>query len=181
MKKLLFSLIVLASLQTQAQKYFTKTGTVIFNSKSPVEKIEGVNKATACLLDTRTGAIDFIVQIKSFVFDKQLMQEHFNENYLESDKFPKANFKGVISNLSAINFAKDGDNNAEVAGKMTLHGVTKDVKFAGKISVKSGKITITSTPILLLADYKIAIPNAVKDKVSKDVKITVNTTLDLMK
>lgn len=181
MKKLLFSLIVLASLQTQAQKYFTKTGTVIFNSKSPVEKIEGVNKATACLLDTRTGTIDFIVQIKSFVFDKQLMQEHFNENYLESDKFPKANFKGVISNLSAINFAKDGDNNAEVAGKMTMHGVTKDVKFAGKISVKGGKITITSTPILLLADYKIAIPNAVKDKVSKDVKITVNTTLDLMK
>jgi ATP-dependent protease Clp ATPase subunit len=62
MKKLLFSLILLASLQTQAQKYFTKTGTIIFNSKSPVEKIEGVNKATACLLDTRTGAIDFIVQ-----------------------------------------------------------------------------------------------------------------------
>jgi hypothetical protein len=181
MKKLLFSLIVLASLQTQAQKYFTKTGTVIFNSKSPVEKIEGVNKATACLLDTRTGAVDFIVQIKSFVFDKQLMQEHFNENYLESDKFPKANFKGVISNLSAINFAKDGDYNAEVAGKMTLHGITKDVKFVGKISVKGGKITITSTPILLLEDYKIAIPNAVKDKVSKDVKITVNTSLDLMK
>ena len=181
MKKLLFSLIVLASLQTQAQKYFTKTGTVIFNSKSPVEKIEGVNKATACLLDTRTGAIDFIVQIKSFVFDKQLMQEHFNENYLESDKFPKANFKGVVTNHTAINFVKDGENNAEVTGKMTLHGVTKDVKFAGKISVKGGKITITSTPILLLADYKIAIPNAVKDKVSKDVKITVNTTLDLMK
>ena len=181
MKKLLFSLIVLASLQTQAQKYFTKTGTVIFNSKSPVEKIEGVNKATACLLDTRTGAIDFIVQIKSFVFDKQLMQEHFNENYLESDKFPKANFKGVVTNHTAINFAKDGENNAEVTGKMTLHGVTKDVKFAGKISVKGGKITITSTPILLLEDYKIAIPNAVKDKVSKDVKITVNTTLDLMK
>lgn len=181
MKKLLFSLIFLASLQTQAQKYFTKTGTVIFNSKSPVEKIEGVNKATACLLDTRTGAIDFIVQIKSFVFDKQLMQEHFNENYLESDKFPKANFKGVVTNHTAINFTKDGDNTAEVTGKMTLHGVTKDVKFAGKISVKGGKITITSTPILLLEDYKIAIPNAVKDKVSKDVKITVNTTLDLMK
>ena len=181
MKKLLFSLLLLASLQTQAQKYFTKTGTIIFNSKSPVEKIEGVNKATACLLDTRTGSMDFIVQIKSFVFEKQLMQEHFNENYLESDKFPKANFKGVITNHTAINFTKDGDYNAEVVGKMTLHGVTKDVKFAGKISVKGGKVIITSSQMLLLQDYKIAVPNAVKDKVSKDVKITVNTTLELMK
>jgi hypothetical protein len=181
MKKLLFSFILLASLQTQAQKYFTKTGTIIFNSKSPVEKIEGVNKATACLLDTRTGAIDFIVQIKSFVFDKQLMQEHFNENYLESDKFPKANFKGVITNHTAINFTKDGEYNAEVVGKMALHGVTKDVKFTGKISIKSGKVTITSTQMLLLEDYKISIPNAVKDKISKDVKVTVNSTLELMK
>lgn len=181
MKKVFLSLIILASIQTLAQKYFTKTGTIIFNSKSPVEKIEGVNKATACLLDSKTGAIDFIVQIKSFVFDKQLMQEHFNENYLESDKFPKANFKGTITNLASINFAKDGEYNAEVAGKMTMHGVTKDVKFTGKITVKGGKVIITSNQVLLLEDYKIAIPNAVKDKVSKDVKIAVNTTLDLMK
>jgi len=109
------------------------------------------------------------------------MQEHFNENYLESDKFPKANFKGVITNHTAINFTKDGDYNAEVTGKMTLHGVTKDVKFTGKISIKSGKVTITSTQMLLLQDYKISIPNAVKDKISKEVKVTVNTTLELMK
>jgi polyisoprenoid-binding protein YceI len=64
---------------------------------------------------------------------------------------------------------------------MTLHGVTKDVKFAGKISVKGGKVIITSSQMLLLQDYKIAVPNAVKDKVSKDVKITVITTLELMK
>ena len=93
----------------------------------------------------------------------------------------EANFKGVITNHTAINFTKDGDYNAEVVGKMTLHGVTKDVKFTGKISIKSGKVTITSTQILLLQDYKISIPNAVKDKISKDVKVTVNTTLELMK
>lgn len=181
MKKLIFALLVLASLQTQAQKYFTKTGTIVFNSKSPVEKIEGVNKATACLLDSKTGSLDFIVQIKSFVFDKQLMQEHFNENYMESDKFPKSNFKGTITNLSAINFTKDGDYNAEVAGKLTIHGVTKDVKFIGKITVKSGKVIITSNPTVLLADYNISVPSAVKDKMSKDVKISVNTVLELMK
>lgn len=178
MKKLLIAILIMASLHTQAQKYFSKTGSIDFISKAPLEKIEGINKSVACLLDSKTGAIDVIVQIKSFVFDRQLLQEHFNENYMESEKFPKATFKGILTNLSAINFAKDGEYDAQVAGKLTIHGVTKDTKFSGKINIKGGKVTIKANTSVLLADYKIEIPGAVKDKISKDVKVNVNLLLE---
>jgi polyisoprenoid-binding protein YceI len=145
-----------------------------------LETIEGKNKAVGCLLDSKTGTIDFIVQIKSFVFDKKLMQEHFNENYMESDKFPKASFKGQIINLSAIQFSKDGEYKTDVKGKLTIHGVTKDVTFSGKIIVRSGKLLIASSFSVLLADYNISIPGAVKDKVAKEVKINVQVSLDQM-
>jgi polyisoprenoid-binding protein YceI len=108
------------------------------------------------------------------------MQEHFNENYMESDKFPKASFKGQIINLSAIQFSKDGEYKTDVKGKLTIHGVTKDVTFSGKIIVRSGKLLIASSFSVLLADYNIAIPGAVKDKVAKEVKINVQVSLDQM-
>lgn len=182
MKQTLFSfLIMFAAMQMNAQKFMTKTGSIDFSATGAIEKIEGFNKSSACLLDSKTGALDFIVQIKSFVFEKQLMQEHFNENYMESDKFPKASFKGSITNLSAINFAKDGEYTAEVGGKLTIHGVTKDVKSTGKIIIKGGKPTLKSSFSVLLADYNVIIPGAVKDKISKDVKINVNCALEAMK
>lgn len=178
MKKIVFTLLAFVSLQAMGQKYMTKTGTIDFNSKAPLETIEGKNKAVACLLDTKTGALDFVVQIKSFVFDKQLLQEHFNENYMESDKFPKATFKGVITNLAAINFSKDGEYKAEAKGKLTIHGITRDVTYQGKVIVRNGKLMLTSLFNLLLADYNISIPSAVKDKIAKEVKVNVNATLE---
>jgi len=181
MRPLFFSLLVCLSTQAGAQKFMTKTGSIDFSATTPVERIEGANKSVACLLDSKTGSLDFIVQVKSFVFEKQLMQEHFNENYMESDKFPKSTFKGSITNLAAINFSKDGEYNAEVAGKLTIHGVTNDIKSTGKIIVKGGKATLKSVFNARLSDYKIEIPGAVKDKISKDAKITVNCTLDAMK
>jgi len=181
MKQTLLILLTFASMQMNAQKFMTKTGSVEFSATTPVERIEGTNKSVACLLDSKTGALDLIVQVKSFVFEKQLMQEHFNENYMESDKFPKSTFKGSLTNLSAVNFSKDGEYNADVAGKLTIHGVTNDVKTTGKIIVKEGKATLKSVFNARLADYKIDIPGAVKEKISKDAKITVNCTLDVMK
>ncbi|MBL7753182.1 MAG: YceI family protein [Chitinophagaceae bacterium] len=178
MKEIVFTLLAFVSFQAMGQKYMTKTGTIDFNSKAPLETIEGKNKAVACLLDTKTGALDFVVQIKSFVFDKQLLQEHFNENYMESDKFPKATFKGVISNLAAINFSKDGEYKAEAKGKLTIHGITRDVTYQGKVIVRNGKLMLTSLFNLLLADYNISIPSAVKDKIAKEVKVNVNATLE---
>ncbi|HAD33841.1 MAG TPA: YceI family protein [Chitinophagaceae bacterium] len=181
MKQIILLCMLSLCMSLHAQKYMTKTGTVNFTSKAPLETIEGKNKAVSCLLDSETGTIDFIVLIKSFVFDKKLMQEHFNENYMESDKFPKASFKGQITNLSAIQFSKDGEYKADVKGKLTIHGVTKDVSYSGKIIIRSGKLILASSYSVLLADYNIAIPGPVKDKVAKEVKINVQVSLDQMK
>jgi polyisoprenoid-binding protein YceI len=181
MKKVLLSLLVITAFQVNAQKYLTKSGTIDFLSKAPLETIEGVNKSVAALVDAQTGSLDFIVQIKSFVFDRQLLQEHFNENYMESTKFPKATFKGNIENMKSINLTKDGEYDAITSGKLTIHGVTKDVKQKGKLLVKGGKIVLISNFSVLLADYNISIPGAVKDKISKDVKVNVKCTLDPIK
>lgn len=178
---ILLALTALISLHAQAQKFMTKTGTVSFNASGPLEKIEGINKSSACLLDTKSGGLDFVIQIKSFVFEKQLMQEHFNENYLESDQYPKANFKGTIINLTSIHFDKDGEYTAEVSGKLSIHGVSKDVRTTGKILIKDGKPTVKANFNVLLSDYNIMIPGAVKDKISKDVKIMINAPLDPFK
>jgi hypothetical protein len=181
MKQLIIALLILGSTQAQAQKFLTKTGSINFSASSSIEKIEGANKSVACLLDSKSGSLDFVVQIKSFIFKQQLMQEHFNENYMESDKFPKATFKGTITNLSVIDFTKDGEYPALVGGKLTIHGVTKDVKSAGTISITKGKPTLKSNFVVVLSDYSIAIPGAVKDKISKDAKINVVCALDAMK
>lgn len=181
MRTILIAACMLGSISLSAQKYMTKTGTAEFISKAPLETIEGKNKATACLLDTKTGKLDVVIQIKSFVFDRQLLQEHFNENYMESDKFPKSTFQGSITNLSAINFAKDGEYKADVSGKLTIHGVAKNIKQSGTVTVKGNQVMLNSIFSILLADYGIAIPGAVVDKISKDVKITLAATLDKIK
>lgn len=181
MKKIILVLAGMSCLSVNAQRFITKTGTTDFQSKAPLETIEGKNKATACLMDTKTGKIDFIIPIKSFVFDRQLLQEHFNENYMESDKFPKSTFSGRITNLTAIDFSKDGEYTAEVSGKLMIHGASKDIKQTGKLVVKGGQVTVLCNFSILLADYGISIPSAVKDKISKDVKINVNCVLDKMK
>lgn len=181
MKKILTLLLISSTNLVFAQKYMTKTGTIDFISKAPIETIEGKNKAVAALLNTQTGTLDFIVQIKSFVFDKQLLQEHFNENYMESDKFPKASYKGTIDNLDKVNITKNGEYNVTSTGKLTIHGQTKDVKHPGKLIVKDGKILLQSNFSVLLSDYKISIPGAVKDKISKEIKINVNCNLEPIK
>jgi len=109
------------------------------------------------------------------------MQEHFNENYLESDKFPKAEFKGTITNNSTVNYAKDGDYTVTVKGKLTLHGETRDVESPGKISVKGGKVAATASFSAVLGDYKVDVPTLVSDKVGKTAKITVACTLEPLK
>jgi LPS O-antigen subunit length determinant protein (WzzB/FepE family) len=176
MKKTIVTLFVLFSITTlNAQKYFTKNATVTFLSKAPMETIEGTNKTTTAVIDAKTGAIAFSVLVKGFVFEKQLMQQHFNENYMESDKFPKAEFKGTITNNATVKYAADGAYNVTVSGKLTIHGVTKDATAAGKVSVADGKVSASSDFSVMLADYNINIPSVVKDKIGKTVKISINT------
>lgn len=171
---------VLASLGVTAQKYYTKSGKITFFSSAPMEDIEAIHKSAVALLDTKTGDIQFAVLMKGFEFKKALMQEHFNRNYVESDKYPKAEFKGQISNNSEMNYTADGTYNAKAKGKLTIHGETKDVEVSGTITVKDGKLTLHSVFDVLVADYKITIPKMYKDNISKSIKITVDCLLSAM-
>lgn len=174
--------ILLATTALQAQdKYFTKSGKIGFTSKAPLEDIEATNKTATAVLDSRSGEMQFSVQMKGFEFEKALMQEHFNDNYVESDKYPKAEFKGSITNNSEINYNKPGTYPAKVKGKMTLHGVTKDVETTGTIKVTGNGLDATSAFTIQLSDYNIKIPAVVKKKVANNVKITVDTKLEPFK
>jgi polyisoprenoid-binding protein YceI len=178
---LMLALVLSASMSFAQGRYFTKTGKIDFYSKAPMEDIQGTNKTVSAVIDSKSGAMQFAVQMKGFEFEKKLMQEHFNENYVESNKYPKAEFKGTISNNSDINYAKDGTYNAKVKGKLTIHGVTKDVEAVGTVKVAAGKLDANSTFNILLSDYNISIPSVVKEKVSNNVKIVVNCTLEPLK
>ncbi len=177
---LTFLFVGYASVNAQT-KYFTKTGHISFYSDTPIEKIEGHNKSSTCVLDMATGKIEFGALIKGFQFEKALMQEHFNENYMESTKFPKAIFKGQIDNYNTIDPSKNGKTNVKVSGKLTMHGVTKEVTTDGIITVNNGKVDADAQFNVLVADYNIAIPSLVKDQIAKSVKIKVDVTLEALK
>lgn len=164
-----------------SQKYYSKAGRIQFLSEAPMEKIEATNNSALIVLDGATGRMDLSVLIKGFQFEKALMQDHFNENYMESHLYPKGLFSGTILNMKEINFGKDGSYTARVQGELTLHGVTKAMITSGQINVKAGKIYATSTFDLTIADFKIDIPKVVKDNVSKTVHVTVSAELLLMK
>src|SRR5215210_2358697 len=133
------SFVLIVTTAHSQDRYFTKTGSIQFYSKAPLEDIEAKNKTVTAVLDTKSGAVQFSVPMKGFEFQKQLMQQHFNENYVESDKYPKADFKGTVVNNSAVNYLTDGTYNVTVKGKLTIHGVTNDVEAPGTIKVSGGK------------------------------------------
>ena len=166
----------------QAQdKYFTKNAKIDFFSIAPLEDIEGKNKTGSALLDTKTGSLQFSVLMQGFEFDKALMQEHFNENYVESNKFPKAEFKGSIINNGEINYQKHGTYIAKVKGSMSFHGVVKDLETTATIKVNDDNLKAESIFNLLLSDYNIKRPAIVKDKISNTIKVTVDAKLDPLK
>lgn len=172
---LLLNTAILLSFSTIAQtKYYTKAGTISFYSKSALENIEATNNKVVSIWDVGTGQIEFAVLMKGFEFEKALMQEHFNENYVESDTYPKATFKGMIENSKAISFATDNVIKVKVNGTLTMHGVTNPVNTIATVIIKNGVISATSKFIVILADYKITIPSVVSDKINKTIAITIN-------
>jgi uncharacterized protein YdeI (BOF family) len=184
MKKIfLFAAMTALIVSVMAQdKYFTKSGKILFKcTKSALEKIEATNKGTTCVLDSKNGNMQFAVLMKGFEFERALMQEHFNENYVESHKFPKAEFKGQLSNNNEINYTKDGNYPAKVKGLLTIKGISKAVETTGSVTVKGGKITAIADFIILLSDYSISIPSLVSDKISNTVNINVECNLEPLK
>ena len=179
-KKNLFALLCLLTLTlaVKAQdKFFTKSGKIEFSSKAPMEDIEAHNRSVTTVLDTKTGNLQLSLQMKGFEFAKALMQEHFNEDFVESDKYPKAEFRGSIVNNSDVNYMRDGDYPIKVKGALTLHGVTREVESDGRIMVKEGKLLSTSDFAVQIGDYNISIPSLVREKVSKTVTIKVDCVL----
>lgn len=163
-----------------AQKYFSKTGKISFYSDAAMEKIEAHNSSASTVLDASTGSIEWAVLIQGFAFDKALMQDHFNENYMESAKYPKAKFKGKIDNMALVNFTKDGTYPVTVSGTLEIHGVTKPITAQGTIMVKNKAISAQSRFSIQVADYNIEIPKLVADKIAKKVDITVMTDYQMM-
>ncbi|HQW11263.1 MAG TPA: YceI family protein [Saprospiraceae bacterium] len=154
-------------------KYFTRDGNITFNADSPLEKVQAVNNKVNTVIERSTGKIEFSALIKSFMFEKALMQEHFNENYLESDKYPKATFKGKFTNLKDINFDKNGTYNVVAEGILNMHGVDKKITVSGPLKINGNNLNLAADFKVNVSDFNIEIPSLVKDKISKVVSIKV--------
>jgi hypothetical protein len=156
-----------------AQILMTKNATISFHSHTFLENIDAVNNNVMAVIDGTKKNIAFSLLMKQFDFPKKLMQTHFNENYVESDKFPKATFSGSYAENADL--AKDGSYQIIVNGKLTIHGVTKQVQIPATLTVKAGTITGTTTFKLNPTDYNIDIPFIVRDKIEKENTVKVKT------
>lgn len=180
MKKIItltgIALVLLASAFTTTEgKLVSKNGHINFFSHMAVEDISADNYKAVSTINTETGAVVFSIPMQSFEFDKALMQKHFNSpKFLDTKAFPKAKFKGTITNLDQIKFNADGTYEAVLSGTMTIKGVTNPVNEKGSITVKNGKVSIDAKTKIALADYKIAFE---KGKPSTNIAKEIDVTL----
>lgn len=181
MKKLFVSAALLTvAFSSNAQTYLTRSAQITFFSTTAVEDIKATNNEVVSTLDGKSGAYNFTVLIKSFIFPKAAMQQHFNgEGYMNSDKFSKAEFKGSINNIKKVkNLKKDGIYNVMVSGDLTMHGITKKVTAPGTITIVGGKISAVSKFKINRKDYGVEIPDMAKGKIAEDLEITINAAYD---
>ena len=153
------------------QNYTTKTGFIGFYSKTPFEDITAENNQVYAVLDPGSHHIAFAVLLRGFIFPKELMQEHFNENYVESDKYPKATFSGISE--GEIDLSKDGIYQVVIKGDLNLHGVNKAIETTAQLEVKKGQILGSSSFKLKPEDFNIQIPGVVRDKIAKEINVKV--------
>lgn len=175
MKKTITILVVALGIQfTYAQKFMTQNGTISFYSKAPMEDIEAVNNQVSAVLDADSGAIASTLLMKAFMFEKALMQEHFNEKYVESGKFPKSTFKGTVENYETLKLSTS-PTKVTVKGQLTIHGVTKDVVAEGTLAkTADDQLKANFNFNIALADFNIKIPGTVKDNIAENIQIKVN-------
>jgi hypothetical protein len=155
-------------------RYIDRAGKASFFSEAPLEDIEAHNDQVLSLLDVGSGEIAASMLMKSFKFEKALMQEHFNEKYIESDKYPKATFKGKISDPDKIDFGMDGKYTAQVEGEITIHGETQPLKTKVEFVVRDKNISASSTFPLRVKDFKITIPTIVVKNIAEVVEVEVS-------
>lgn len=162
------------------QKYFSKNAVIRFHSDSPLEKIEAVNSTANTVFDASTGKMEFSALNTAFAFEKALMQEHFNENYMESSKYPKIIFKGMVNEINSLKLSTQGTYKVTVTGEMTLHGVTKSLTAPAEFVVDAKGVHGSSKFRVKCSDYNIEIPAVVKDNISNEVDITVKVDFNLL-
>ncbi len=179
--KLRFLLIALAGLLASgsfAQKLSTRNGYIRFFSETPVENIEAENRQVSSVIDMANGSFAFLVQIKAFQFEKALMQEHFNENYMESGEYPNAKFQGTIEGYEEVNLNKDGEYKVNFSGTMTIHGTSREINESATLVVQGDKINLKSKFQLKPEDYDVKIPASKRDNISETLDITVKMDYD---
>ena len=160
------------------QLYSTSNGEITFYSHAPLEDIEATNKQVSCAIDLSKGQMAFSMLMNAFQFEKALMQEHFNERYVESHKYPKATFAGSIEDIDKIDLSKAGSYNVTVSGKLSIHGVTQTVSSKGTLKIGDDKtLTTNSTFTINLEDYKVKIPTMYIDNISESIEIKVKVKL----
>ena len=161
-----------ASLMLSAQEYVDRKGTVHFLSKATVEDIEATTHSAGCAFNTTSKRVVAKIPITSFTFKDKLMQEHFNENYLESDKYPTATLNGTI--VENIDFTKDGVYDITIKGTFDIHNVKVDKEIKGKLTVKNGvPASGTAAFIVILAEHKVKIPSLLGSNISESVNVDV--------
>ena len=178
-KRLLFFIITLLhvlSLFSQ-DKYITRSGHVSFVSETPLENITAINNHVSSILDVDNGAIVLQMKIISFEFEKALMQEHFNEKYMESEKYPKSTFSGKIDDWQNINLKEGKKVDVTVKGEIEIHGVKKVITANGTLQLKNGSINLRSKFSLKVDDFNIKILSVVRDKIAKRVDVSVDLSL----
>jgi len=172
--KLLMLALLVVYQPSHAQKLVSKNSHIWFFSHTPIEDIEGHNRQAVSILDPATGDLAFTLLVKSFELKIALMQEHFNENYMESDKYPKASFKGKITNNVTVNYEKDGIYQVEVFGELTIRDASRPLTAKGSIEVKGGMVAARARFQVKPSDYGIVIPAVVEDKIAKEVEVNVD-------
>ena len=182
-KRLLFFIITLfhvLSLFSQ-DKYITRSGHVSFFSETPLENITAINTHVSSILDVENGDIVLQMKIISFEFEKALMQEHFNEKYMESEKYPKSTFSGKIDDWQNINLKEGKKVDVTVEGVIEIHGVKKVITANGTLQLKNGSINLRSKFSLKVDAFNIKILSVVRDKIAKRVDVSVDLVLKQIK
>ncbi|MFD2036902.1 YceI family protein [Belliella marina] len=165
------SLTLLSASPLLAQQYKAAQSSTTFYSSTPLEDIKATNKQGTALFNGETGALAFRIPIKGFSFRKSLMQQHFNENYMESDKYPNATFEGK---LTGYDLGSQGTHDVEADGHLTIHGVTQRVKIPGKLILDNQGVTMTSKFKVKLEDYDISIPKVVFLNIAEVIDVDLN-------
>lgn len=176
MKRILLIILSLAFAGSMfAQKnYMTREGYIKFFSHTAIEDITAENKEVGSILNSESGEVVITLKMTDFSFEKKLMQEHFNENYVESEKFPKATFKGLITDNDKVDYNSPGVYEVSVSGDMTIHGVTNKVGSNGSVEVTNNGVIAKAKFMLNPEDYDIKIPKVVRNKIANNMEITVD-------